>query len=256
MITERLWGYDARILIAEQNADPRWADESSRRRFLLRPDIDFALSVDSNVWPTVFDYNPRLAAIMGSVGESLIDVDNDCGGGLWLNLDRMKERLKRDSKPAIIISVAIVLHDSLLIDDVDSPLRWADPIPKELSPGNTLLGYDVANAGLLSGLLNCGYSDEELEHLVPLWRSRINRVGLIEQLRDALEFRLLTETRTGVHGPFFVFGLYSEVAPLNSVQESASGAYQQSAKATFRQAVGYPTHGAALATVRDAAESK
>lgn len=212
MSITRVWGYDARVSIGEQNADLRWADESSRRRFLLRADIDFALSVDSNVWPTVFDYNPRMTSIMGPGSESLIAVDNDCGGGLWLNLDRMKERLKRDSKPTTIVSVAIVLHDNFLIDDVDSPLSWADPNPSELPPSNTLLGYDVANAGLFSGLLNCGYSDEALERLVPLWRSRINRVGLIKELRDALEFRLLTETRTGVHGPFFVFGLYSELA--------------------------------------------
>ena len=211
MSIERVWGYDARVLISEQHADLRWADESSRKSFLLRPDIDFALSVDSNVWPTVFDYNPRIAAIMSSVSEGLVAVDHDCGGGLWLNLERMKERLKRASKPAVSIIVSIVLHDSLSIDDVDSPLSWADPIPNVLPPRNTLLGYDVANGGLLSGLLNCGYSDEELQRLGPLWRSRINRVGLIEELRDALEFRLLTEIRSGMHGPFFVFGLYSEI---------------------------------------------
>jgi len=71
-----------------------------------------------------------------------------------------------------------------------------------------LLGYDVADDVMTSGLSNCGYSDEEKERLRPVWAPQLNRFHLFDRANLALQFKGITEARVPEHAPFFVFGLY------------------------------------------------
>ena len=55
---------------------------------------------------------------------------------------------------------------------------WLDPTrPERLPEGSTLLGYDVADDGRISGLANSEYEDDEIRALAPRWAQcvRTNR---------------------------------------------------------------------------------
>ena len=80
--------------------------------------------------------------------------------------------------------------------------------PREVEDESRLLGYDIADDVFLSGLSNCGYTDEEKTELRSTWVGRLNRFHLFDQVDVASEFKALTEARVPEHGPFFVFGLY------------------------------------------------
>jgi hypothetical protein len=69
MIDEELIGFDAR---EAGEYDPRW-DDKRRQRFLLRHEVARPLSLDLDVWPTVFDIGSlettsRFARERGVVG--------------------------------------------------------------------------------------------------------------------------------------------------------------------------------------------
>jgi hypothetical protein len=71
-----------------------------------------------------------------------------------------------------------------------------------------LLGYDVADYGLLGGLTNCGYVLEEAASLAPVWAPFLNEWHLFDNPEHATAFAAVTETRVPEHAPFFVYGIY------------------------------------------------
>jgi hypothetical protein len=80
--------------------------------------------------------------------------------------------------------------------------------PRTLGDGWDLLGYDVATPFLLSGLSNCGYNEQQKNALSRLWLGKLNKVGLLTDLDDAVAFTEVTNRRVPEHAPFLVFGLY------------------------------------------------
>ncbi len=76
------------------------------------------------------------------------------------------------------------------------------PAPARPPEGSTLLGYDVADAGWISGLANCEYTKEEIKDLGPVWADRLNPFGLSTALEDAVAFRKLADRQVPEHLPF------------------------------------------------------
>jgi hypothetical protein len=70
------------------------------------------------------------------------------------------------------------------------------------------LGYDIADAGDISGLSNCGYEGGELASLRPTWAPRLNDHGLLSDLSDAISFRSASDKRVPEHAPFQVYGIW------------------------------------------------
>ncbi len=79
----------------------------------------------------------------------------------------------------------------------------------DAGPDLELLGYDVADNGMLSGLMNCGYEASEREAAQAKWRGALNEHHLFAAVADALAFRTYAEARVPEHAPFFVYGLYT-----------------------------------------------
>jgi len=100
-------------------------------------------------------------------------------------------------------------HVGFSVSDQEAPEQvrsiW---FPREVEGEARLLGYDIADDVFLSGLSNCGYTDEEKTALRSTWASRLNRFHLFDQADVAFEFKTLTEARVPEHAPFFVFGIY------------------------------------------------
>lgn len=72
-----------------------------------------------------------------------------------------------------------------------------------------VLGYDVADAYQVSGLVNCGYALEAKSALKEVWAPRLTADGLIASAEWAEEFVSIANRRVAEHAPFFVYELRS-----------------------------------------------
>jgi hypothetical protein len=203
-LPSRLLGFDARSIDAERTPWPL----DMRQKYSLRPEIECPLSVDTMVWPTYFLYQPEVWDLLGRPRPPLIGVDPDCSGGLWLSLDRMKRRLSEHARSALLLAVELFAPEETTVAEFPSSLIYSQADPSILPASSVPLGYDVADAGFISGLSNCGYTDEELEALRPECATRINDFGLLQTLGDAFAFVGVSNRRVPEHAPFWVYGLH------------------------------------------------
>jgi hypothetical protein len=199
-------GFDARHTTEDCATNPLPHD--MRRQFLLRPEIERPLSIDPMIWRTHFKYHPGINALLGRQKPRLIDVDPDCSGGLRLSLERMKQRLSEHVRPAVLLAVELFAPEETTVAEFPSSLIYSHADPSVVPAGAVLLGYDVADAGFISGLSNCGYSDEELGELRQEWGEKINDLGLLRTQDDAFAFVEITNRRVPEHAPFWVYGLH------------------------------------------------
>jgi len=201
----RILGFDARLAV-DDHVRPPWSLES-RDTFLLRPQIEVPFSVDPNIWPTCFLYHFEMRRLAGSRADSLIDADSDCQGSLWLNLPRMRQRLAERRRHAVPVAIELLAPENTTVNEYPSPLIYSKPDPADLPAGSAFLGYDIADAGFLSGLSNwiqCGGTRNTAAH----WASRVNDFGLLQTEQDAFAFRDLSDARVLEHAPFWVYRLY------------------------------------------------
>lgn len=208
-------GLDARLAGAGYVAREWTADR--RELYLLRPDIEQPLSVDRIVWPSLFLFpgdwvNP--ARKDSPVAPQL--AFGEVATRLWRDRARMDAALRAhfSGEPGrgVPVRIDLVTDGS---DKAGDSWEILNMIPEPLLEGASfwpVAGYDVADASLLSGLMNCGYSLPERQALRPVWAARINRHGLFDSPEDAFAYRAVTNARVPEHAPFFVFAL----APANS----------------------------------------
>jgi hypothetical protein len=88
--------------------------------------------------------------------------------------------------------------------------RTTNIIPALRDPAWALLGYDVCDQWLLSGLSNCGYgtNESEIQILRETYTSDLNEHHLFDALKPAVDFMHLSDERVPEHAPFFVFGIW------------------------------------------------
>jgi hypothetical protein len=192
-------------------------DRAHRDQFLLSPDVNWPLSVDPSVWPSVFYSKIFRDATQLNYGHIEVDPSID-GGEYWLNLEEMKKHYEVNNLPSSDgVFVCIQLHSetsligpNVLYKKGDSQfgLSLPDTIPSEVPAGSSLLGYDIADSSWISGLSNCEYSASEKRQLTPAWSQRLNSFGLLDVLDDALKFRHVCDLRVPEHAPFWVFGIF------------------------------------------------
>jgi hypothetical protein len=193
-----------------------WDDER-RDQFLLRPEIEWPLSADPLVWPSVFF--SKIFRDATNVPHGSVEVDPDVdGGNYWLNLEQMKTHYAVHKVPntnGIFVAIQLFSEkaptDGVIYysfhDGIQGGLIVDNTTPSECPVGSELLGYDVADASWISGLANCGYAPEEKRQLSSTWGPRLNSFGLLQTLSDAIEFRQLCDKRVPEHAPFWVYGI-------------------------------------------------
>jgi hypothetical protein len=189
---DRFIVFDARTV--PQPASTDWSSER-RERYLVRPDVATVLSVDPGVWPRT-----RLQA--GASGHRWVGISE----GFSRDLPDLQRRIPDGQKliaKVVALSVPTGAADDLGIWDIDVA-QYEMP-----SASWTLLGYDVAEAGFLSGLSNCGYRPDEAISIRERFAADLNDFHLFAAQAVAEEFRSVTDRRVPEHAPFYVFGLYA-----------------------------------------------
>jgi hypothetical protein len=183
-----------------------------RELYLLRPDVEQPISVDRIVWPSVFLFpgdwaNPERADPPITPRFGFAEVTTR----LWRDRSRMdaalREHFASDITPGALMRIDLVTDAS---DKAGEAWKFLNLVPEPLLDGSDqwpVIGYDVADSGLRSGLMNCGYSQPERQALRPAWAPKINGHGLFTSPDDAFAFRAVTTARAPEHAPFFVFAI-------------------------------------------------
>ncbi len=205
-VEEALLGFDAR----ERFLEPvRTWTPARRGTYLLREDVQKPLSVDAAVWPSLFGHGLPDSE-RTRLGLEALPLPGWRGPNqeLWDSLSRMQSALE----PLAAEAHWTVAVSWVSVEGFSESRAGAGPYrekmePEAVSADWTLLGFDVADAGFISGLSNCGYTPEEAAGLRATWASALNAHHLFDDLEKALAFRELTEARVPEHAPFFVYAL-------------------------------------------------
>lgn len=179
---EILLGFDAR------ERSPVLPDDY-RATFLLKADAGQVFSVDTMLWPSVVEDSPAWIGMNAPFWEDLVSLERHVAGG-----------------PPHRLVAATWHSEAAEVRGAIGPYE-NQTVPAAREPHWIFLGYDVADPSI-SGLSNCGYSEEEHRQLGPVWGPRLNSHHLFDDLDHALEFRSLTNARVPEHAPFFVVGLW------------------------------------------------
>lgn len=215
-MNQRVIRFDAR-LDKDDYVKKLW-DSEHRDCFLLKPDIEWPLSVDPMAWPSVFYSVIFREATNFPYGSIEVDPSVD-GGQYWLNLDQMTQYYdahRKGGSRGVFIGIDLFSEQSLGGDTVpyEGPkgvqcaLTLGRAVPSDRPATSELLGYDVADGSWISGLCNCEYSREEKEQLTPVWVPRLNNFGLIASLDHATDFKRLSDARVPEHSPFWVYAIW------------------------------------------------
>ncbi len=204
---EALLGFDAREMFLPPGA--HW-DAARRERYLLRRDVQKPLSVDPMVWPSLFgDGLPDDARRRLGLDTARLPAWRGPNPGLWEDLSPLQAALGLlASESHWTVAVSWVSAEGF-----SKPSPSAGPYRERItaparSDAWTLLGFDVADAGLTSGLSNCGYQQAESAALRTTWAADLNANHLFTDVTRARAFQALTDRRVPEHAPFFVYALY------------------------------------------------
>jgi len=196
-------GYDARDY--SNNFSEHWPDER-RNGFLYRIDVLKVLSVDTVVWPSIFtDLREPLPAHLESLAlGDLWAREQALGKAVRLKAERGPLPAFRTIRVTLAWDGAGTRHpaSSALANLVEAPSQGDDW---------QFLGFDVADAYLLSALTNCGFlpGKDNVEAMRREWAPHLNEFHLFSKLSIASAFRRFSDVRlAGDHAPTFVYGIH------------------------------------------------
>ena len=218
-------GFDARELWLD--SDSQW-DKNTHNTFLLRREVLKPLSVDRLVWYSVFTEKTISRIWENKLPQSIYftDVwnmtfseknflqtppDKYLFNGIWRNLNTLntylQEHWQDDWKPCAIIAIQEIINLETFEDDEDN--SFLPPIvPNEVQDDWVLLGYDVADYYLYSGLADGGIQDELFSKIKPEWVDNLNDYHLFTNPQTAFDYIEFANARIPTHQPFYVYALY------------------------------------------------
>lgn len=173
--------FDAREM--EEDFQSQWS-QSAQDTFLIRADILKPLSVDKAIWKSVVQTEESMSYQQTR----------------FADLVQLNKHLLEMAARYWVIAISQYLAASDLA-------RFAFT-PTMRDPSWALLGYDVAEKELLSGLMNMGYRGEERTYAGQQYGPSLNRYHLFDDQSIAFQFASWSNNRDPGHGPFFVCGIY------------------------------------------------
>lgn len=214
-------GFDARELWLETSS--QWS-AIQRQRYLLRPDVIKPLSVDSYTWYSIFsetwaphiwkdkERQPiyRVEEWQDAFSESnRLDSLSQYGfRRVWTNLSALEKHLddnwKQNGRPCAIVAI----QEIMLEDYPEDPDHTVKINPETANSDWILLGYDVADYDLYSGLYEGEITEELSAQIKPEWLTHLNEYHLFTHAEMAFDYIDFANIRYPSHSPYYVYGLY------------------------------------------------
>jgi hypothetical protein len=223
MYRNEVVGFDAREMWLD--VDSQWT-QSQRDAFLLRQDVLKPLSVDSYIWYSVFSelLAPRLwlsvkrrPQYLGGEWNTVFSEarkpsipDSYRPRRAWRNLALLQNHLQETWgnlwKPCCLVAIAEVISNEV---DTDEEYEGPEPIsPKAVDSQWQLLGYDVADYELYTGLFNGVITPDEAAKLRHDWEPYLNENHLFSEPEKAFDYITVANRRYPSHIPYCTYALY------------------------------------------------
>jgi len=203
----QLVGYDARI---KECVLPHYWDDVRRSAYLARKDVVSPFSVDSMVWPSIFDYEYLAIGMdheyrekMGLTGYPLKEWIGP-NPPFWSSFRELEQYANQIACGDEYVIIAVYKH-VLINRGVNEQIQGV----KHVEEGNPLIfqGFDVVAEGFISGLSNCALSGDD-KALHEQWGSRINKHHLFDEIDDAFEYKKFVDKAVKEHAPFDIYSLW------------------------------------------------
>lgn len=189
-------GYDARVADL-QRLRAMWTDER-RSKYLLNPGVVVPLSVDRNVWPSIFDFPGEAVGLAGQSEEQPLR--------LWNSPSEICTTLSRSgivSDQYVLAAMRIYLHSDDLNDTLR--LRLYDPRAETLEQDRwRAIGFDVTDGYLSSALCDLHITGIDYQPWKANWSMGVNSFALFSAFDDAQDYRGELDKRAPSHRPFYV----------------------------------------------------
>lgn len=223
MYRSEVVGFDVREMWL--NVASQWT-QAKKDALLLRHDILKPLSVDKYVWYSVFSelrqpqlWNSILRQPKYSGSEydnifmesrKLSAPDNYRPRGVWRNLTSLREYLQKSWgdiwKPSFLVAIVEIISDQI---EKDEKYEGPDSIsPDVIDKQWQLLGYDVADYELITGLFNGAMEPNEAIKLRHEWKDHLNEYHLFVEPQKAFEYIAVANLKYPSHVPYYVYALY------------------------------------------------
>lgn len=185
-----LIGYSIRSL----SQDKSW-DNERRKKFLIKNNIDLPKSASTVVWENFNDFIDE--------SDSFHFLDN-YGFQDIKELVSLSNYNKNQTDRIMVRTCIHYLHSV-------PTFVWALNMPSYQDDDNFyFFGYDIADGGIMSGLSNCGYTQNEMKYCQEKYLPFLNNHGLFDNFDIALDFLNYTNERVKDHAPFYIYSLYSD----------------------------------------------
>jgi hypothetical protein len=197
--TSTLLGYQLRQPM--NKIATQWS-QVRRGQYLLNPGIKFPLSADKAVWPISDDPD-----ICNAFFEDFDPSPFSAPNGLNIFNARFNAQL-----PGGISNkwtgVLIALTASRMRAEVLRAKHFILEQPRALTELG-LVGFDVCDDYLTSGLSNCGIAEDERFELQRKFGGLLNQFGLFKNSEDATDYAHAINEIVREHAPFDWIGLYT-----------------------------------------------
>ena len=221
VMKEFILGYDIRF--HHKAGDEGHISKEERDEVLLNPEVEWPLSVDTFVWPSIFMYEDEGDVYQYQNEESIYLKTRNIQQErfyLWQDFDEMTKSINYidilERNVGIPIAISVHLSEEQIKGYAFNETFWSriktsSLFGKTLSGRWKLIGYDVADDVLRSGLSALhfgGFNQEEKPEIVKEWAHFLNEHGLFIELDGAMRFAEFMDKLEPGHAPFYAFGLY------------------------------------------------
>lgn len=185
----------------------------------LRDNIVKPLTVDSSIWPSVFNdgHFPHLSdEERKELGLGTIKLPEWTGHNmpLWENLQQLEEYLGENDdeviKPCWIIAITGTVQAVGLKASPDDWPRVESTSPGVVDSEWSLVGYDVLTKLGESGLTGSCFEGDEanIQSVRDRWGPHLNEYHLFKSVEYGLRFRDFENERYPTDSPHFVYGIW------------------------------------------------
>jgi len=182
-------------------------DVERRERYLLAPNIRLPLSVDKRVWPLA-----DLPEVASFIFEDFTDVPNEAPNGLDV-FQLRKDMPQSLWAPGDYQIVGIGMQHDIAEGFREKNFIMRPTVVKIPLVVKCLLGFDVCDRWLLSGLMNCGFEAADQKRLREAYAGSLNAYGLFDQVETAAAFAVEINQFVPEHAPFVPASLFTLEKP-------------------------------------------